>query len=311
MGSLFLSGGAAGASGASFQSPVYAGDFPDPSVLLANGTYWAYSTGSAGRNLQVMASPDLHSWSGPVEALPGLPTWASPGLTWAPGVIRIGAQYVMYYTVRNTALAMQCISVAVSPMPGGPFVDRSTGPLVCQTADGGSIDPDPFLDPVSGHLYLIWKSDDNSIGRRSHIWAEPLAASGLAFAQGTTPSRLLTESAGWQSPTIEGPTMIRNGSTYYLFYGANSWSSANSGIGYATSSSLLGAYTNQSVFGPWLGTTGNAKGPQGPMIFQDASGATRLALAAWQGPVGYQNGGARSLWIASLAFGRRGNPTAT
>jgi beta-xylosidase len=310
-GSLFLSAGRAGAAGSSFQSPVYAGDFPDPSVLLVNGTYWAYSTGSGGRNLQVMSSPDLHSWTTPAEALAALPSWASPGRTWAPGVTLIGGTYVMYYTVRDTALAMQCISVATASTPGGPFADSSPGPLVCQTTDGGSIDPNPFLDPVSGNLFLIWKSDDNSIGLKSHIWAEQLAPSGLGFAAGTVPSKLLTESAAWQSPTIEGPTMFHYGSTYYLFYGANSWSSAGSGIGYAKSSTLLGSYSNKSTLGTWLGTTGNAQGPQGPMIFKDTSNATRLAFAAWDGPVGYQNGGARSLWVASLGFNQRGKPIAT
>ena len=214
----------------------------------------------------------------------------------------------MYYTVSDTGLAMQCISVATSSTPGGPFVDRSTGPLVCQTATGGSIDPNPFLDPVSGGLYLTWKSDDNSIGQKTHIWGQGVAPTGLTLAAGSSPSLLLTESASWQYPTVEGPTLIRNSGTYYLFYGANSYNSCHSGIGYATSASLLGGYTNRSRYGPWLGTTGNTQGPQGPTVFKDATGATRMAFAAWSGPVGYQNGGARSLWIATLGFGRSGTP---
>ena len=192
---------------------------------------------------------------------------------------------------------------------GDTFTDGSTGPLVCQTANGGSIDPNPFLDPVSGRLYLVWKSDDNSIGKNTHLWAQQLTADGSSFAPGTAPALLLTESAGWQSPTVEGPTIIRHGSTYYLFYGANSYNSASSGIGYATSSSLLGNYTNDSRYGPWLGTTGSAVGPQGPMVFQDAAGSTRMAFAAWYGPVGYGNGGMRALWIGTLQFNRFGPPS--
>lgn len=305
----FAFAGPAGASGTTFTSPVYAGDFPDPSILLSGGTYWAYATGSGGTNLQVMSSTDLRSWSHPVDPLPTLPRWASAGRTWAPGVMHIGGQYVMYYTVRDTALNVQCISVATSANPAGPFLDASSGPLVCQTANGGSIDPNPYLDPASGELYLLWKSDDNSIGRNTHLWGQQLSAGGLSFAVGTTPSLLLTESAAWQSPTVEGPTVVRHGNTYYLFYGANSYNSASSGIGYARSSSLLGAYSNQSRYGPWLGTTGNAQGPQGPMIFQDGSGATRMAFAAWDGPVGYQNQGVRSLWVGTLAFSFFGSPS--
>jgi beta-xylosidase len=294
--------GRASAASSTFSAPAYAGDFPDPSILLNGGTYWAYSTGSAGRNLQAISSPDLHNWSAPTDPLPTLPSWASPGRTWAPAVIQAGGTYVMYYTVRDTTLGLQCLSVATSAAPGAAFSDTSSGPLVCQTADGGSIDPNPFVDPVSGGLYLLWKSDDNSIGKNSHIWGQQLAADAVQFAAGTSPSLLLTESAAWQSPTVEGPTVIRNGSTYYLFYGANSYNTASSGIGYATSRSLLGAYSNQSRFAPWLGTTGNAQGPQGPAVFADGSGRARMAFAAWNGPVGYQNGGARALWIGTLTF---------
>jgi beta-xylosidase len=308
-GLVLASPGPAGAVTRTFQSPVYAGDFPDASVLLAGGVYWAYATGSAGRNLQAMSSPDLQSWTGPVDPLPQLPTWAIAGYTWAPGVIQIGGRYIMYYTVRDAELGKQCISVATSATPAGPFVDTSAGPLICQTADGGSIDANPYLDPVSGNRYLIWKSDDNSIGQRTHLWAQQLAPTGLSFAPGSTPSLLLTESATWQYPTVEGPTMIRHGGRYYLFYGANNYDTASSAIGYATSSSLLGAYTNRSRAGPWLGTSGNAQGPQGPMIFTDASGATRMAFAAWYGLVGYENGGVRSLWTGVLGFTRTGTPT--
>jgi beta-xylosidase len=303
-----ITGGVAYAASSTFQTPAYAGDFPDPSVMVASGTYWAYSTGSAGRNLQVMSSSDLKSWSQPTDPLPTLPTWASTGLTWAPDVIQIGGSFLMYYTVRDTALAMQCVSAATSPTPGGPFTDRSTGPLVCQTGDGGSIDPSPYADPVSGNLYLLWKSDDNSIGQTTHIWGQALAPGGLSMAAGTSPTLLLSQSAAWQSPVIEGPTIVRNGSNYYLFYGANNWNSSSSGIGYATSRTLLGPYTNQSRYGPWLGSTGKATGPQGPMVFTDRSGATRMGFAAWSGPAGYQNGGVRALWIGTLGFRAFGTP---
>jgi beta-xylosidase len=298
----------ASAASSTFSAPVYASDFPDPSILLSGGTYWAYSTGSAGRNLQVMSSSNLLTWSNPTDPLPSLPTWASAGRTWSPGVMQIAGQFVMYYTVRSTALAMQCISVATSNTPQGPFTDSSSGPLVCQTADGGSIDPNPYLDTASGNLYLLWKSDDNAVGAPTHIYGQPLAPSGLSVMTGTSPSQLLTESPGWQNPAVEGPTVIRHGAAYYLFYGANNYDAASSGIGYATSSSLLGSYTNRSWFGPWLGTTGNAQGPQGPMIFRDSSNATRMGFAAWYGPVGYEHGGVRSLWIGTLGFNWFGAP---
>ena len=314
-GAAVLAGGVMGPTGgayavsSTFQTPAYSGDFPDPSVLISGGAYWAYSTGSGGRQLQVMSSPDMKTWSAPADPLSSLPSWAGAGHTWAPGVIQIGATFVMYYTARDTSLGIQCISVATSSTPGGPFTDSSTGPFVCQTGDGGSIDPNPYVDPASGGLYLLWKSDDNSLGLPTHIWGQRLAPDGLGFATGTSPVLLLNETAPWQSPAVEGPTVVLDGTTYYLFYGANSWNSPSSGIGYATSHSLLGSYTNQSPNGPWLGSKGNATGPQGPMVFRDLGGVTRMAFAAWYGAVGYSNGGVRALWIGSLGFNRLGKPT--
>jgi beta-xylosidase len=293
-----------------FDAPIYKGDFPDASVVLVNGTYWAYATGSAGLNLQAMSSPDLHTWSTPTDPLPTLPAWATPGRTWAPGALHRGGRFLLYYTVHDVALDQQCISVATSPTPGGSFADPSSRPLICQSAHGGSIDPNPYVDPASGNLYLLWKSDDNSLGsgHRTHIWGQQLAANGMALETGTTPALLFAESAPWQSPRVEGPTVVRHGGRYYLFYGANDFDTASSGIGYATSSSLLGRYANQSISGPWLGTRGNAQGPQGPWLFRDTSGATRMIFSAWYQKVGYENGGVRSLWIGTLGYTGSGSP---
>jgi hypothetical protein len=210
-------------------------------------------------------------------------------------------------------LDQQCISVATSNTPAGPFNDSSTAPLICQVPNGGSIDPNPYLDPQSGTLVLMWKSDDNALGagHPTHIWAQPLQPDGLALAPNTSPTLLLTMSAQWQSPSMEGPTVVRAGDRYVLFYSANNYDSANSGIGYATSPSLLGSYKNKSVFSPWLGSRGSARGAQGPWAFTDSNGATRLAFAAWYGAVGYENSGVRSLWTAFLTFNRQGTPTLT
>lgn len=299
-----------GSAGGSFQAPAYNHDFPDPDVVAVGNTYWAYATGSGGLNLQVSQSSNLANWSTPVDPLPVLPTWATTGHTWAPGVVHLGQTFVMYYTVRETSSGRQCISVATSTTPAGPFTDSSSGPLICQLAHGGSIDPSPFVSPT-GVLYLVWKSDDNALGNPTHIWGQRMTANGLSTVSGTVPSLLLSETAAWQAPSAEGPTLFDNGGRYYLFYGANNYDTANSGIGYATASAPLGTYTNKSTLGPWLGTRGNAKGPQGPATFTDLSGHTRLALAAWYGTVGYENGGVRSLWIANLTFSMFGTPSAS
>jgi hypothetical protein len=201
------------------------------------------------------------------------------------------------------------VSVATAASPAGPFTDTSSGPLVCQLDRGGSIDPGVFTDS-QGSSYLLWKSDDNALGRPTTLWGRLLAAGGVGFAPWSSSVRLLTQTAAWQAPALEGPTMVKSGTTYFLFYGANNWNSSSSAIGYATCSRPLGPCQNQSTSGPWFAnTSGTAPvGPQGPTIFTDVTGNRRLGFAAWNGTVGYPNGGVRTLWTARLSF-TNGKPT--
>jgi len=310
-----LASGPAGASPrleATQPAPLlaYGGDFPDPDVLVVGGVYYAYSTNVAGVNVPVMSSTNLASWTATSEALPPLPGWASPGRTWAPTVLAEGGTYVLYYTVTQTSTGRQCISLASAAAPTGPFTDTSSGPLVCQLDRGGSIDPYVFTDP-QGSSYLLWKSDDNALGRPTSLWGRPLSSGGVGFAPLSSPVRLLTQSAEWQAPAIEGPAMVKSGKTYFLFYGANNWNSSNSGVGYATCSKPLGPCVDRSTGGPWFATNPSGTppiGPQGPTLFTDRNGDPRLGFAAWKGSVGYSRRGVRGLWTARLSF-VNGQPT--
>jgi hypothetical protein len=289
---------------------AYPGDFPDPYVLVAGGTYYAYSTNVAGVNVPVMTSTNLATWTPTSEALPHLPAWASSGRTWAPTVLARGVTYVLYYTVTQTSTQRQCVSAATAASPTGPFTDTSSGPLVCQLDRGGSIDPYVFTDS-QGSSYLLWKTDDNALGRPTSLWGRLLAANAVGFAARSSAVRLLNQTAAWQAPAIEGPAMVRSGRTYFLFYGANDWNSSRSAIGYATCSTPLGPCVDRSASGPWFATSPSGTpplGPQGPTVFTDLTGTNRLGFSAWNGTVGYANGGARALWTDPLSF-VNGKPT--
>jgi beta-xylosidase len=280
--------------------PVYPGDFPDPFVLRAGITYYAYATQTGDVNVQVIQSHDLMTWEHLGDALPVLPDWAGPGRTWAPAILPRADGYVLYYTVREPHSDRQCISLAVADRPEGPFLDRSTEPLVFQLEHGGSIDPSPFVD-ADGTTYLLWKSDDNALGRPPSIWIQQLTPDGLALIG--APSELLHHDRDWERPLIEAPAMVRNESRYYLFYSANWWESEHYAIGYARSRSPLGPFRKITRSGPWVSSGVQAAGPGGQELFTDPDGALRMAYHAWTpGAVGYAAGGARSLHIASIDF---------
>ena len=318
---------------------AYPGDFPDPFVLNAGEAYFAFSTQVAGDsggwiNVPVLRSSNgLSGWapppSGP-DALPDLPAWARSGNTWGPSVVRTGAaRFVLYYTVTNDESGLQCISRATSSVPQGPYTDQSSGPLVCQSSLGGSIDPNPFRAP-DGTLYLLWKSDNNRLGNPTTLWARRLTPDGRSFGSSRAHA-LLSADSGWENGIIEGPAMTAVAATgaspeygsapghrYYLLYGAGDWASSSAGIGYAICSGPLGSCTKMTTTAPWLATGSGATGaigPASPSFYvlgssSPYSATQKLAYHGWfcrpgttcSPPTGYAGGAVRAMWINTVGF---------
>jgi beta-xylosidase len=203
--------------------PVLRENFPDAFVMPeGNGSYIAYAT-NYGENVPMAISRDLVSWtivrdaSGKkADAMPTLAPWVKQGFTWAPEVIKIGPKYLLYYTANHRAQDKQCLGVAVSDSPRGPFIDRSTEPMICQFDLGGSIDANPFRDK-DGKLYLFWKADGNRIGKRSRLWGAELTPDGLKLA-GAPKDIGLTDDDAWEQRVIEAPTMLRVPEGYAMLY---------------------------------------------------------------------------------------------
>jgi beta-xylosidase len=253
--------------------------------------------------VQLIRSTDLRRWEWLGEALPALPAWASRNRTWAPAVLARPGGYVLYYTVRHRDSGHQCISVATSARPGGPFVDTSAAPFLCQHELGGSIDPSPVVD-AAGHPFLVWKSEGETVGGRAELWSAPLRGDGLALAG--FPARLLTAGRSWEGRTIEGPSMVRVGGGYSLFYSANSWNSSGYSIGHATCFSPVGP-CQRSGNGPLLSSLGRSTGPGGPEALW-VGDRLHLAFHAWRAPdIGYPN--RRKLFVRPVAFDGLGRPS--
>ena len=286
---------------------VYRANFPDPHVLRIGRTYYAYGTNTGGAYVPAMTSSDLRTWvarpaynPGPAistdpwfnDALPRVAPWAArtgPGKwntgAWAPSVHPVGGRYVMaYVAMRSYTPWKQCISVATSSSPLGPFTDSSRGPIVCSSDPHGSIDPDVFVDP-HGRPFLIWKNEGVPGCCPTRIWSRQLSMTGTAFAPGSVARNLLTTHERWEGQLIEGPSMVAYGGRLYLFYSANSWNSTAYATGYAFCASALGPCSRPHPVSTPLLTSGHGlNGPGGPSGFVDASGHLRLAYAAWNAP---------------------------
>ena len=285
-----------------FRNPVIASDFADPAILKVGATYFVFATTDGSDNLQAARSTDLVHWSRLADPLPRLPAWqpSTKGYTWAPEVVPVVAGFVMYYTARLAEIGRQCISVAASMQPAGPFEDRSTAPLVCQRDLGGSIDPSRFVD-LDGTAYLVWKNDGNCCGIPTDIWAQQLSADGLSL-QGEAKQIGLRTDRTWEGNLIEAPIVLLHDHTYFAFYSANGYAGPDYAVGYATSQSLFGPWV-KAPENPILKTRAPAAGPGGQAVVVSPRGQLWLAYHAWDANhIGYDANGKRAMWIDRLTL---------
>jgi beta-xylosidase len=309
-----------------FMNPVLR-NFPDPDVLASEDMFYAYATtnflagSGSGSHIQVARSADLVEWERLPSALPELASWsgltplfrATPhSATWAPDVTQIGERFVMYYTTpaldipRPDGRPSQCLSVAVADAPEGPFVDASSGPLVCQADLGGSIDGQYFLDEDGRH-YLVWKNDGNCCGQPTNFWLQELTEDGTGVVGDAVQLEGLTNDKAWEGRVIESPQVWIDDGRYYMFFSGNDFASGSYAVGYATADTLQGPYTdaeeNPILFtdfttAPELGLAG--PGHQG--IFTDADGDVWIAYHAWDNTAIGNDSVGRHLWLDELLF---------
>jgi beta-xylosidase len=219
-------------------NPVLAGDYPDPSVTQVGDTYWATATTSNwGPTFPLLKSTDLQHWSLVGHVFPGeRPAWADYYF-WAPEINHDanGKTYVFYTAhQRGGNLA---VGVASADRPEGPYTDH--GPLVGQP--DGSIDGFPMHDE-NGQPYLLWKEDGNSQNKPTPIWAQRLSEDRTKLVGEKT--ELFRNTAAWEGNLVEGPSVVRHGGYFYMFYAANGC--CGPGCTYAT-----GVARAKNLLGPW------------------------------------------------------------
>lgn len=281
-----------------FTNPVYADDFPDPSVLAVGGTFHAYGTQGGGANIQTLTSTDLVHWTKGADALPTVGKWASSGNTWAPEVLKVGDSYQMFYVARDTASDKQCVGRATSKDPAGPFADASAKAFVCQPELGGSIDPNPVKD-ADGSLYLYWKNDGNCCGTKVQLWGQQLTPDASALTGKRV--ALMSNTKPWQGNLVEAPEMLGHNGSHILLYSANNYASADYAVGYASCTGALGPCVDKSDT-PLLASSDQAAGPGHCFPITLANGSTWLIYHAWQPEAIGSTYPGRQLWLDPLRW---------
>jgi xylan 1,4-beta-xylosidase len=285
-----------------WRNPLFAADFPDPSVARIGDVYWAAATSTARTpGFPLMRSTDLLHWevAGAIFSAP--PAWTSDSL-WAPDLVVEPSGVRVYYTARRRGGPL-CIAVASAPAPTGPYTDH--GPLECQAA--GSIDP-AFVRDTGGRPYLLWKEDGNAVGRPSRIWARRLRPDGLGLVGRRRV--LLRNASRWEGSVVEAPEIVPHGHRLYLFYSGNAYGPAPA-CRYA-----LGVARSRSIFGPWrrdpdnpiLRSNRSWRCPGHAAAVADAAGRLFVLYHAYRGPATDPQT-PRLLLMDAVDWGRDGWPS--
>jgi arabinan endo-1,5-alpha-L-arabinosidase len=229
-----------------YRNPVFDHDAPDPSVIRADGRYYAYTTQSVYLDLveiPILISRDLVRWRLVGDAFPSAPEWVVGGAAgdmWAPHIVNWRGRYLLYYAARRAAAGDMAIGVAVATRPRGPFTDLGHPLLTRQPGQPPYTAIDPFVFAFDGTLFLYWGSNDQPI-RVAKLSPDGLHVVGRA-------SNLVqpVPVSGRYGGLVEGPWVLEHGGWLYLMYSVGDCCSerANYSVFVARSRSPLGPFVN-------------------------------------------------------------------
>lgn len=258
-------------------------DFPDPTVILANGQYYAYGTNTSRNNsvvnVQVAVSTNLQEWKLLDDAMPQKPLWASSDF-WAPHVIYNDElqQYVLFFSARTKdSTKGMGFGVAFSNNPEGPFIAEPQ-PLLKDTGFV-AIDPMVIKDPKTKKYFITWGSGFQPIKIRE------LHMSMTQFEKGSSEVAIIPVGKDkLYSKLVEGPWIDYHEGFYYLYYSGDNCcgAKANYAVLVARAKNILGPYMR---LGEWNNTQNSAilekdaniVAPGHNSIIRDLTGAKWIA----------------------------------
>jgi len=190
------------------QKAIINGDFPDPTIIYADGKYYSTGTSSEwGPHFPIYTSDDLLNWTQTGFVFSSAPEWTQSAF-WAPEYFYHNGLYYVYYSAKRKKDGVSCIGVATSRYPDRDFVDHGI------VVDYGTESIDAFVVKEGDDLYMTWKAyglDDRPI----ELVGSKLSSDG--FRLEGEPFSLLLDTA---AVGIEGQSFVKKDGYYYMFYSA-------------------------------------------------------------------------------------------
>ncbi len=246
----------------------------DPSVLVVDGTYYAYGTGWECYKNTLTRTELYDTWT----QVPNIVVEPGDvaGDRWAPEVHLYNGAYYMFTTYRSTKTGHRGCTVFKSDSPEGPFVNISNGHIT--PTDRDAIDGTLYVDP-DGQPWMIyvgeWTGTDDGIGR---MMAAKLSNDLSRFV--STPIELFrADDASWcRSQVTDGCWMYRTEDGQLLML----WSSSDDygycvGIARSVSGKVEGPWTHDKelLYSKWM--TAKYDGGHG-MLFTAPDGQLYLSI---------------------------------
>ena len=202
-----------------YLNPIFAGDYPDPSIMRDGDTYYmVHSSFEYYPGLLIWESKDMINWTPVAHAL-----HKYIGSVWAPDIVKCNDKYYIYFPASDKIYVVWANSI------NGPWSD----PIDLKV---NSIDPGHVVDE-NGKRYLYFNSggyvplsDDglSVVGEQKHVydgWPIPSDWSIELFA-------------------LEGPKLTKRGDYYYLTV-------AEGGTAGPATGHMIISARSKSPFGPW------------------------------------------------------------
>ena len=202
-----------------YQNPIFAGDYPDPSIIRDGEDYYiVHSSFNYYPGLLIWTSKDLVNWKPVTHALQ-----KSVGSVWAPDLVKYNNKFYIYFPANETNYVVWADAIK------GPWSD----PVDLKI---GNIDPGHFVDD-KGNRFIYFSNG-------SYV---PLSTDGLSIIG--QPKHAYD---GWKIPNdwsiecfcLEGPKMLKRGDYYYLTV-------AEGGTAGPATSHMVISARSKSPFGPW------------------------------------------------------------
>jgi arabinan endo-1,5-alpha-L-arabinosidase len=183
----------------------------DPTMLRTSSGYIVYSSHNG---LQARTSTDRIAFTRAGSAFTTLPSWwsrySSEKAPWAPDLSYHGGGYLLYYAVSSFGSNVSAIGLATSSTGRpGTWSDQGIVYTSSSSSDYNAIDPNLFVNS-DGTWWLAFGSWSTGI---KMIRIDP--ATGKQYAGDTTRYSLANRPT--RTKAVEGPTVVKHASYYYLF----------------------------------------------------------------------------------------------